>query len=153
MGGGASVVVGRRTEGTETGSVQRNNEPKHVTITRHLPNTTFTMTTLQKIKVCIRFLSQPSDAYGTAQEIEDEMASSTANHLILFLTSFAGEECVQHGRLSYHSLISTTAQKNKATSYHVGQLKAKIAKLRRELIAPPGGSGGGGGGVGFDVAR
>ncbi|KAF8607897.1 developmentally regulated GTP binding protein 1 [Ceratobasidium sp. AG-I] len=44
------------------------------------------------------------------------------------------------------------AQKNKATSYHLGLLKAKLAKLRRELIAPSGG-GGGGAGVGFDVAR
>ncbi|KAG6378839.1 P-loop containing nucleoside triphosphate hydrolase protein [Boletus reticuloceps] len=44
------------------------------------------------------------------------------------------------------------AQKNKATSYHLGQLKAKLAKLRRELISPSGG-GGGGGGIGFDVAR
>ncbi|KAL5530417.1 RBG1 [Sanghuangporus sanghuang] len=43
-------------------------------------------------------------------------------------------------------------QKNKATSYHLGQLKAKLAKLRRELLAPSGG-GGGGGGIGFDVAR
>ncbi|KAG5718757.1 hypothetical protein E4T56_gene2642 [Termitomyces sp. T112] len=43
-------------------------------------------------------------------------------------------------------------QKNKATSYHLGQLKAKLAKLRRELISP-GASGGGGGGIGFDVAR
>jgi uncharacterized protein len=45
------------------------------------------------------------------------------------------------------------AQKNKATSYHLGQLKAKLAKLRRELISVPSGGGGGGGGVGFDVAR
>ncbi|KAF8165456.1 P-loop containing nucleoside triphosphate hydrolase protein [Crassisporium funariophilum] len=44
-------------------------------------------------------------------------------------------------------------QKNKATSYHLGQLKAKIAKLRRELISPSTGSGGGGAGLGFDVAR
>ncbi|KAH9050002.1 P-loop containing nucleoside triphosphate hydrolase protein [Lactarius hengduanensis] len=44
-------------------------------------------------------------------------------------------------------------QKNKATSYHLGQLKAKLAKLRRELISTPSGGGGGGGGVGFDVAR
>ncbi|KAF8631571.1 hypothetical protein AX15_002322 [Amanita polypyramis BW_CC] len=44
-------------------------------------------------------------------------------------------------------------QKNKATSYHIGQLKAKIAKLRRELISGPSGSSGGGGGIGFDVAR
>lgn len=46
-----------------------------------------------------------------------------------------------------------SAQKNKATSYHLGQLKAKLAKLRRELISPTGGGGGGGAGVGFDVAR
>jgi len=44
-------------------------------------------------------------------------------------------------------------QKNKATSYHLGLLKAKIAKLRRELIAGPSGGGGGGAGIGFDVAR
>ena len=37
-------------------------------------------------------------------------------------------------------------QKNKATSYHVGQLKAKLAKLKRELLIPSSGSGGGGGG-------
>lgn len=43
-------------------------------------------------------------------------------------------------------------QKNKATEYHLGQLKAKLAKLRRDLINPPGG-GGGGPGIGFDVAR
>ncbi|KAF7592569.1 hypothetical protein BBP40_012729 [Aspergillus hancockii] len=43
-------------------------------------------------------------------------------------------------------------QKNKATSYHIGQLKAKLAKLKRELLTPTGG-GGGGGGAGFDVAR
>lgn len=45
------------------------------------------------------------------------------------------------------------AQKNKATSYHLGLLKAKLAKLRRELLTPSGGGGGGGGGIGFDVAR
>jgi len=52
-------------------------------------------------------------------------------------------------------------QKNKATSFHlgglllhrvaelsnlaVGQLKAKLAKLKRELLTPSGGGGGGGG--------
>ena len=35
----------------------------------------------------------------------------------------------------------------------MGQLKAKLAKLRRELIDPKSGGGGGGGGIGFDVAR
>jgi len=43
-------------------------------------------------------------------------------------------------------------QKNKATSAHLGLLKAKLAKLRREIIEPKSG-GGGGKGEGFDVAR
>lgn len=43
-------------------------------------------------------------------------------------------------------------QKNKATEFHLGQLKAKLARLKRELLTPTTG-GGGGGGVGFDVAR
>jgi len=43
-------------------------------------------------------------------------------------------------------------QKNKATAGHLGLLKAKLAKLRRELIAPPKG-GGGGGGEGFEVPK
>ncbi|ELA42262.1 developmentally-regulated GTP-binding protein 1 [Vittaforma corneae ATCC 50505] len=42
-------------------------------------------------------------------------------------------------------------QKNKATSFHLGMLKAKLAKLRRELIAPQKGSGTVG--EGFDVAK
>lgn len=35
-------------------------------------------------------------------------------------------------------------QVNKATEYHLGVLKAKLAKLRRQLIAPKGTGGGGG---------
>ncbi|KAL5270985.1 hypothetical protein ACHWQZ_G001584 [Mnemiopsis leidyi] len=42
-------------------------------------------------------------------------------------------------------------QKNKATSAHLGMLKAKLAKFKRELITPK--SGGGGAGEGFDVAK
>eukprot|EP01100_Stratorugosa_tubuloviscum_P008808 TRINITY_DN367_c0_g2_i1.p1 TRINITY_DN367_c0_g2~~TRINITY_DN367_c0_g2_i1.p1 ORF type:complete len:366 (+),score=153.42 TRINITY_DN367_c0_g2_i1:86-1183(+) len=42
-------------------------------------------------------------------------------------------------------------QKNKATNYHLGILKAKLAKYKRELITPS--KGGGGGGEGFDVAK
>ncbi|KAI5170777.1 hypothetical protein NEFER03_0236 [Nematocida sp. LUAm3] len=42
-------------------------------------------------------------------------------------------------------------QKNKATASHLGLLKAKLAKLRRELIAPK--SGGSSSGEGFDVAK
>lgn len=35
-------------------------------------------------------------------------------------------------------------QRNKATASHLGLLKARLAKLKRELITPKGGSGGGG---------
>ncbi|KAI3866648.1 hypothetical protein MKW98_006098 [Papaver atlanticum] len=42
-------------------------------------------------------------------------------------------------------------QKNKATEYHLGQLKAKIAKLRTQLLEPPKGSAGAG--EGFEVTK
>ena len=42
-------------------------------------------------------------------------------------------------------------QKNKATAFHLGTLKAKLAKLRREIIQPKG--AGGGNEPGFDVAK
>jgi len=42
-------------------------------------------------------------------------------------------------------------QKNKATAGHLGLLKAKLAKLKRELITPKGGSAVAG--EGFDVAK
>lgn len=41
-------------------------------------------------------------------------------------------------------------QKNKATEYHLGQLKAKLAKLRTQLQEP---SAKGGGGEGFEVQK
>lgn len=44
-------------------------------------------------------------------------------------------------------------QKNKATSYHIGLLKAKLAKLKRELIDPTGGKKGGPAGEGFEVSK
>jgi small GTP-binding protein len=40
-----------------------------------------------------------------------------------------------------------------ATNYHLGTLKAKLAKLRNELFVEQAGGSGGGGGEGFDVAR
>lgn len=43
-------------------------------------------------------------------------------------------------------------QKNKATAQHLGLLKARLAKLRRELIAPKGGGGATGDGKSYKVA-
>lgn len=44
-------------------------------------------------------------------------------------------------------------QKNKATNGHLGLLKAKMAKLRREMLDEGARGGGGGGGEGFDVRK
>ncbi|MQM12278.1 hypothetical protein Taro_045195 [Colocasia esculenta] len=44
-------------------------------------------------------------------------------------------------------------QKNKATAHHLGLLKAKLAKLRRELLEPSAKGGGAGAGEGFDVTK
>uniref|UniRef100_A0A7S4N0L2 OBG-type G domain-containing protein n=2 Tax=Odontella aurita TaxID=265563 RepID=A0A7S4N0L2_9STRA len=46
-------------------------------------------------------------------------------------------------------------QKNKATNYHIGTLKAKLAKLRSELVNGPGGKSAGSkdAGRGFDVTK
>jgi len=44
-------------------------------------------------------------------------------------------------------------QKNKATNYHLGTLKAKLARLRSEVLIEQSGGSGGSGGEGFDVAR
>jgi ribosome-interacting GTPase 1 len=41
-------------------------------------------------------------------------------------------------------------QKNKATEYHMGQLKAKLAKLRTSLLEPKGKDAKG---EGFEVSR
>jgi hypothetical protein len=42
-------------------------------------------------------------------------------------------------------------QKNKATEYHLGLLKARLAKLRTQLLEPTGKSSGGG--EGFETKR
>ncbi|GFF22096.1 ribosome-interacting GTPase 2 [Aspergillus udagawae] len=42
-------------------------------------------------------------------------------------------------------------QKNKATEYHLGLLKGKLARLRAQLLEPTGGAGGAG--TGFDVSK
>ncbi|KAL2219883.1 GTP binding protein Gtp1 [Thermoascus aurantiacus ATCC 26904] len=43
-------------------------------------------------------------------------------------------------------------QKNKATEYHLGLLKGKLARLRAQLLEPQPGAGSGGG-TGFDVSK
>lgn len=41
----------------------------------------------------------------------------------------------------FDMLQMARTQKNKATALHLGILKARLAKLRRELITPKGGGG------------
>ncbi|GIY85044.1 GTP-binding protein 128up [Caerostris darwini] len=70
--------------------------------------------------------------------------------------------CVFHGEVEFimASVVDKIAdieaemartQRNKATMGHLGLLKARLAKLKRELMTPKG--GGGGPGEGFDVAK
>ena len=50
-------------------------------------------------------------------------------------------------------LEMSRTQRNKATENHLGSLRAKLAQLRRELIAASARSGSGGKGEGFDVTK
>ena len=66
------------------------------------------------------------------------------------LLSLTKHECLFHTEIEAEM---ARTQKNKATNYHLGTLKAKLAKLRNELLVEQSGAGGGGGEGGFDVAR
>ena len=44
-------------------------------------------------------------------------------------------------------------RKNKATEYHLGLLKGKLARLRAQLLEPGPGEKSGGAGSGFDVSK
>jgi hypothetical protein len=85
--------------------------------------------------------------------IPEEMARSTLFHsdiVITYLNSrlFSPEEQGDRGRLQHIFCNSCNAQ---ATEYHLGLLKAKLAKYRAQLLEPVGKSGGGG--TGFDVQK
>src|SRR6201996_2619250 len=50
------------------------------------------------------------------------------------------------------ALLSNLLSENKATEYHLGLLKGKLARLRAQLLEPGPGSGSSGG-SGFDVSK
>ncbi|KAF2546807.1 hypothetical protein F2Q70_00020098 [Brassica cretica] len=54
-------------------------------------------------------------------------------------------------RRKHHRAWSLSEVKNLVEEYHLGQLKAKIAKLRTQLLEPP--KGASGGGEGFEVTK
>ena len=73
---------------------------------------------------------------------------------------FSVDECVRVVIRTIMSIVQKIAeieaemartQKNKATANHLGMLKARVAKLKRELITPK--SSGGPSEAGFDVAK
>lgn len=84
-------------------------------------------------------------------EIEADVSRCSIDPIHFFFPS-SSSPIVAHPILSYNLQMART-QKNKATSGHLGMLKAKLAKLRRELIEPASGGGGGSKGDGFDVSK
>lgn len=54
--------------------------------------------------------------------------------------------------LKMHFSLPVSCSTNR-TNYHLGTLKAKLARLRNELFVEQSGGGGGGPSEGFDVAR
>ena len=78
--------------------------------------------------------------------------SSQVNGETIFLTQACLQNSLRHYASTEIEAEMARTQKNKATNYHLGTLKAKLAKLRNDLLVEQGG-GGGGGGEGFDVAR
>jgi hypothetical protein len=101
------------------------------------------------------------------KEIEAEMARTQKNKAS---NSTEGSRCILHVvddrrrspaptlqhrfLVSYSFLYCTSFLLLQATNYHLGTLKAKLAKLRSELfLEQSGGGGGAGGGEGFAVAR
>lgn len=49
--------------------------------------------------------------------------------------------------------LIVSPRKNKATEYHLGLLKGKLARLRAQLLEPAPGERSSGGGSGFDVSK
>ncbi len=83
---------------------------------------------------------------------QEPLHSSTASLRIFLLTIFPILTSPSLQKIAELEAEYAKTQKNKATNFHLGLIKAKLAKLRRELIEPTGG-GGGKGGDGFDVAK
>jgi hypothetical protein len=85
-------------------------------------------------------------------DIPEEMARSTSPHSDIVITylnpCLSSPEEQGEGDGDYTSRISCNAQ---ATEYHLGLLKAKLAKYRAQLLEPVGKSSGGG--TGFDVQK
>ncbi|XLR69305.1 hypothetical protein HN51_016399 [Arachis hypogaea] len=81
------------------------------------------------------------------KDIEDEIEFERLTATIRFHIISVHVLCFLY---SLHMMERT--QKNKATAHHLGLLKAKLAKLRRELLTPSS-KGAGGAGEGFDVTK
>ena len=88
---------------------------------------------------------------GAGLQIEDEMAKTQKNKATSYhLGASLASTC--HGAPADPLLTCSFPLSRASLPLRcTGQLRAKLAKLKRELIMPSG--GGGGAGIGFDVAR
>ena len=91
--------------------------------------------------------------HDDCNNIPEEMARSTSRHSDIAITClnsrlFSPEEQGDRDGWLRIFRISCIAQ---ATEYHLGLLKAKLAKYRAQLLEPVGKSSGGG--TGFDVQK
>lgn len=109
---------------------------------------TFTNLTVISLRLSIKVL--------LIQSFSPPSTSSSTKHrsLISVITTMSDNAAIQ-AKINELETEMARTQKNKATNYHLGTLKAKIAKLKSELINGPGGKSAGTKNAerGFDVTK
>ena len=102
-------------------------------------------------------LSSPSPSYARTDSLFLSIVLLTTQATSYHLGQLKGSFASTPQLFSFSSFLLLLLRLHQLTSSSPSPFHslstAKLAKLKRELIAPPSGSGGGGPGAGFDVAR